>query len=374
MLRCSVPVLLSTLVGLAAVALPAGATNRTGPPAGSLHTRDFVVPWTSAVEVPGTAGLNAGGNSSLESDSCSSRGECGAGGDYTDAGGHQEAYVADERNGVWGPAIELPGLSTLNFANATLNSISCSAPGNCSAVGDYSDVTGATQAYVASEVDGTWGSAMEVPNFSQYNVSGLGTAFSVSCASPGNCTAGGFFSNYFHQQIAFYVTETGGIWGTTSFVANTSGITEPLALPFTSAVGSISCWAPGLCAGGGFYEDSSFHVQSLLYLNGDAFPLASVQALNVGNASFITSVSCDATGYCGAVGIYSDASGHSQPFALNGGVHGFTTSAVAIPISDTAIGGVSGDLTSVACPSDGTCSAVGNDCGFVGCDPRLHRE
>jgi hypothetical protein len=51
-----------------------------------------------------------------------------------------QGFVVSERNGVWGNAIEVPGLGVLDGGGTglgELNSVSCGAPGNCSAVGDY---------------------------------------------------------------------------------------------------------------------------------------------------------------------------------------------------------------------------------------------
>jgi hypothetical protein len=42
--------------------------------------------------------------------SCGSPGNCAAGGYYRDRHGHGQWFVVSERNGVWGRAIEVPGL------------------------------------------------------------------------------------------------------------------------------------------------------------------------------------------------------------------------------------------------------------------------
>jgi hypothetical protein len=52
--------------------------------------------WGAAVEVPGTAALNTGGNARLYSVSCGAAGTCSAGGFYTDSSGHQQAFVASQ--------------------------------------------------------------------------------------------------------------------------------------------------------------------------------------------------------------------------------------------------------------------------------------
>jgi hypothetical protein len=70
--------------------------------------------WGTAIEVPGTGALNQGGNAAVNSVSCASAGNCSAGGAYRDGSGHFQAFVAGEVNGTWGTAIEVPGTAGLN--------------------------------------------------------------------------------------------------------------------------------------------------------------------------------------------------------------------------------------------------------------------
>jgi len=61
------------------------------------------------VPPPGTATLNKGGNAHVQSVSCASAGNCGAGGYYTDASGHHQ--VPHEGDGTVGricKATQLP--------------------------------------------------------------------------------------------------------------------------------------------------------------------------------------------------------------------------------------------------------------------------
>jgi hypothetical protein len=72
--------------------------------------------------------------------SCASPGNCAAGGDYRDQLHHRQGFVVREKDGVWGKAIEVPGLSSLNRGgNATVNSVSCASPSSCTAGGSYTD-------------------------------------------------------------------------------------------------------------------------------------------------------------------------------------------------------------------------------------------
>jgi hypothetical protein len=60
--------------------------------------------------------------------------------------------LAVARAGTWGTAIEVPGLGSLNQGGlAQLASVSCGAAGTCAAVGSYTDGSGHTQAFVASQ-------------------------------------------------------------------------------------------------------------------------------------------------------------------------------------------------------------------------------
>src|SRR5215471_4045852 len=47
--------------------------------------------WDKAIEVPGTAALNTGGNAEVSSVSCAAAGGCAAGGDYFDGSGRRQA-------------------------------------------------------------------------------------------------------------------------------------------------------------------------------------------------------------------------------------------------------------------------------------------
>jgi hypothetical protein len=49
--------------------------------------------WKAAVEVPGTAALNAGGDAAVYSVSCASAGKCAADGEYSASTGNYQAFV-----------------------------------------------------------------------------------------------------------------------------------------------------------------------------------------------------------------------------------------------------------------------------------------
>jgi hypothetical protein len=143
--------------------------------------------WHAAIEVPGTAALNKGGFATVSSVSCASAGNCLAGGSYFAAEADIQAFVASETNGTWHAAIEVPGTAALNIGrSADVMSVSCTSAGNCAAGGYYNDLDNGGQAFVASERNGAWRKAIEVPGTAALNSLG---AESLRCRAPRRATA-----------------------------------------------------------------------------------------------------------------------------------------------------------------------------------------
>ncbi len=169
--------------------------------------------WGTAQQVPRLAALNTGGFASVSVASCASAGNCSAAGFYATSTAEQ-VFVVNETNGTWGKAEELPGLATLGAGNESeVFSLSCGSAGNCAVGGSYTSTFGPGEAFVADETNGTWGTAEEVPGIGTLNASGNAETSSVSCASAGNCGAGGSYSDSSGHDQAFVVTETDGTWG-----------------------------------------------------------------------------------------------------------------------------------------------------------------
>ncbi len=165
--------------------------------------------WGPAIEVPGLAALS-NENAAVSSVSCGSAGNCVAGGDENPYG---SGFVVSEKNGIWGRAIDVPGLAALNKgrSGAAVGSVSCGSPGNCAAAGYYADAGENLQGFVAVESHGRWGKAIEVPGLGTLNKGGEVLISEVSCAPAGGCAAGGFYQarrGQGHYQ-GFVVSQTG---------------------------------------------------------------------------------------------------------------------------------------------------------------------
>src|SRR5439155_27388990 len=92
--------------------------------------------WGRGVEVSPPANAGADPAAGLSSVSCAAAGNCSAVGGYDDGSGHRHGLLLTETAGTWAPGIEsgLPA-NAASVPNVGLNSVSCAAAGNCSAVG-----------------------------------------------------------------------------------------------------------------------------------------------------------------------------------------------------------------------------------------------
>ena len=103
------------------------------------------------------------GEAVLTSVSCAAPGACTAGGWYYDTSFHYQAFAVEERHGQWGNALELPGSATLgNGYETAVRAISCGAPGECVAGGQYMGRAGRRRAFVSVETHGHWDDAIRV--------------------------------------------------------------------------------------------------------------------------------------------------------------------------------------------------------------------
>ena len=305
------------------------------------------VAWGSAIEVPGTAALNDQGYARVDSVSCASTGNCAAGGLYTDGSGFHGSVVS-EQGGVWGTAIEVPGLSA---GVSVVWSVSCAGAGDCAA-GGWTAVDGSAEAFVADDANGVWGAATKVPGLAELDVEFGDTGVtSVSCGSPGNCAAVGFYAAHTDKyggpidDGAFVVSEKNGQWG--------------MAHP-VPGVASVSCVGVGDCvAGGGAPNGQAFVVSARNGSWGESTKVPGLGALDAGGGSHVTSVSCASPGSCVAGGAYRytplGRRAHSFVVAETNGKWGDAIEVLGGPRPRRG----SSWLASVSCASVGDCAAGG---------------
>src|SRR5215469_6569501 len=338
---------------------------------GSFHAQAFLVSetngtWRRAVEVPRSGILNAGGFASADSVSCVSAGNCAVLGSYTDGAGRGQAFVVSETDGNWGTAVTVPGVGGLNRFGMPIvhDSVSCASAGNCAAVGRYRDSASRSQVFVVSETNGTWGTAIKMPFSGILNWAGSADAGSVSCGAAGNCAAVGSYHARGPQSTqAFVVSLTNGTWDTAIEVPGS----ETLNAGKDANTDSVSCTSAGNCTAVGFYFDGVgsplgrqqvFVVRETNGTWGKAIKIPGAGLFDAGQGAGVTSVSCATAGNCAAGGTYEDAVLSQQAFVVSE-TNGTWSKAIKVPGSGALNAGRFAVVFSVSCPAAGNCPAGG---------------
>jgi hypothetical protein len=385
-MRIAITMRSARLLAAAAAALVLAGASAAAADAGSAAAGG----WGHAIPVPGLAALNAGGNAQITSVSCRSAGNCAAGGWYTSKLGYTEAFVVSERNGRWGRAVEVPGTATLNRGgNAQVTSVSCGSKTACAAGGFYTDRAGHSQGFVVSERSGRWYAAASVPGLAAMNGGGNAQVTSVSCSSAGNCAAGGFYAavsvNIFTmtQAQGFVVSERDGRWAG----AVQMPVLPPASTGQIAAVTSVSCATAGNCLAGG-YEPVTPSVNASPNYPAQGFVASErngrwrtaavppgLAALNAGDGAEVSSVSCPSAGNCGAGGFATggpaaDWSKFAFASSQRGGRWGTAHSLSGAVAGQAELSWV----VSVSCPSSGNCTTDGYQYDGGGERPVLDSE
>ena len=156
--------------------------------------------WGTAVEAIMPAGARSEPDASFQEVQCPSAGNCTAAGVYAAANSEEsDGVFLTETAGVWGASVERPLPANAAPQLVIEGSLSCPSAGDCSYVGNYKVNEFVSRALLETENDGTWGTGIN--GTLPANVTGDPGAFlsSVSCTSPGNCTAVGSYNSYTDQ-------------------------------------------------------------------------------------------------------------------------------------------------------------------------------
>jgi len=341
------------------LAVPAAVALATASSASASAAAPTV--WGPAQRVHISASL--GQDPNVTAISCPAPGNCVAGGVYYADPGFQ-AFIIEQKEGVWGNAQPIPGMAALDGGRGSeILSISCSSPGNCAVVGDADDLS-ATPAmtprgFVVSEVNGVWSMVDALPPPAPSASVKTSVLRSVSCTAPGDCLAGGFDTTTGLATTAVTVEETNGTWGTPTEVAG--------AAPF-DRVNSVSCASPGECAAG--ISNVRAETAELATESGGTWsaaqPVPGLAALPGGPVhSTLYSVSCPAAGNCTAAG---EVGITGEPVFVVDEKNGSWGDASELA-GGRAVGALEifFDQTPLACASAGNCVVTGtlNGLGFI---------
>jgi hypothetical protein len=184
--------------------------------------------WGSTQVITGAGSLGDGTSADLTSVSCGGPGDCTATGTYHGTNGVATAYYVSETAGTWGAPAAVTGADQPAGTYSQVNGLSCGAVGYCTIAGRYTDqgvnnagLTVSTP-FTLDEANGAWGTPQPVPGLAALPSAGnLNTLDSVSCTGAGDCTASGESGGNGFIGRPFVVSETGGTWGSAGQLSQT---------------------------------------------------------------------------------------------------------------------------------------------------------
>jgi hypothetical protein len=305
---------------------------------------------------------------------CVTEGNCVAAGGYTATPSRgPSAFLAVQAHGRWSTAVppRLPANAAAR-PSARLSAVACTRTGFCEAVGSYTDRTGRRQAMAVTMVAGRW-QAVEITAPPGTATDPQAVLTGIACTGAGTCVAVGSYAIRPGAASAMGAAQVRGTWGRAVAIAAPPGARSS---PYT-AITSVSCTSGGLCVGVGRFAvtDASDRAMSVTETGGRFGKATAIAAVPPGAATTastaLTSVACPARGQCVAVGVGTNASGHTVALHMVQSGSGWVASFLASPPGASPGRHQQSSLFSVSCARPQRCTAVGyynDDAGGYGAE------
>jgi hypothetical protein len=319
------------------------ATNKTETVYGGDQTLT-TAPWV----IHPTPNPSGSGESTLSGVSCSSSVSCIAVASYNAQSENTRWPLAEHWTGSEWQMQTVPRPSEAQYA--VLYDVSCSASNACTAVGEYDKAGSETTWYsLAERWNGSGWSIQATPNPAGFQHAEL---IGISCPSATSCTA-----------VGSYTTTT----GSATLAEHWNGISWSIQTTANPSAGTDiylirpSCSSTTNCEAVGYYRNSSSeHVTLAERWNGSAWSLQSTSNPSGSKSSYLVGLSCSGTTACTAVGSYEKSSGTTV-----GLIERWNGSAWSLQTAQALPGSNRDTLAGVACPTELSCTAVGETAGTV---------
>jgi hypothetical protein len=291
--------------------------------------------------------------SQLAGVSCSAPGACTAVGGTASSSGLEGSTLAERWNGSTWALQSTP--NPTGSAQSDLRGASCPTGRSCIAVGASGTQFGALITTLAERWNGTAWSLMNTPNPPDQADTELQ---SVSCTSPSACTAVGFVADN-NLMTASPVAER---WNGTSWSLQSVLVPET-NLGAAAWLYGVSCSTGHNCVAVGYYNpqpgQAGFLVPFSERWNGSSWSVLRVPVPTGTTSAQLTGVSCTAPNACTAVGA-SSTDGFATSVRLAERWNGTAWSLESVPNPGPAS---TPELAQVACPTSAVCTAVGTNFG-----------
>lgn len=291
----------------------------------------FVATESSGVWTPSQVNVSALGvgpdpSAELTSVACAAAGSCAAVGTFVDSSNHDQGLIDTESGGAWTASkpnmSSLPSVATNPYIQ--LNSVSCPAAGDCTAVGRYSDATGTEGSYeglAVSSTNAAWAAAAKFALPADANFTNPGhiaqpglNIDSVSCGSVGNCMAvGNYSATPANTQDALQLSEANGVWATGVAATPPTAVYTPSP---SEQLNSVVCLAGGPCTALGIYTDANGLTDAWVTSQRGSSPSAASVPLTTAESDGQATLACSTSDYCAAGG-YAQYSSTDYPFLLD---------------------------------------------------------
>jgi len=273
--------------------------------------------WTASdLPLPGDADMS-GANyyPDLQGVECPVQGMCIATGFYFGQNHSLQGLIETLSGGLW--TAERAPLPT-GATTAILNGVACPSVGSCVAVGLYAEGSDASAGFTDTLSGGTWmPGTVPLPGAADGQAAALA---GISCRAPGNCVAVGTYTNRSGQPVYLAETLSGGTWTAATLPLPADAAASQKANPQQEPplqANTVACQAAGSCVALGTYQADTGAVDGAIdTLSGGTWtaaraPLPPEAATSKQKLSFRASV-CPASGDCVAVGTYTAQNGSTQ--------------------------------------------------------------
>jgi hypothetical protein len=302
--------------------------------------------------------------------SCPAAGECTLIGSYTPLEATPVPFTADESVGKWGSVQPLAGLASLDPSSAApvtggFDSLSCGAPGDCTAGGSY-QYGAVVQPFIVSESGHSWGQPQPIPGIASVSSSGQGDnsaenqVTSVSCPDAGDCAVvGSFFPQYGQNGVFFTLDEAGGTWGQAKALSIPSGDSVQGPSDFVSCRSAGDCLIAASVANepGQSISGSSEVVTAAESSSGPWGAATAIPGIAAGDEAGLDALTCALGGDCTVFGVYYPGGNNpNEIFSATSPDGGATEAARQVASS----GIVTPLSLQAACPHNGHCTIAYN--------------
>jgi hypothetical protein len=288
--------------------------------------------WTGvAAPQPSTIGGESTQDSFLESVECLSTTSCEAVGSFEDASGFEYGLIDTLSGSSWSataaPEPSNSGTDADTHQDGYLTSVSCSSNTSCAAVGQYDDTSGMASPLMNTLSGASWSAAPATePTNAGNDTDGhqYGSLHSVSCPAPTNCVAVGEYRDPSGNAFGLIEMWNGSAWNPISAPepANAGSTTGGASYPILE---NVSCPAANSCLAVGEYYDTGGAFPGLIEKwngatwSGTAAPVPSTSEppdSTGGQFGFLLGVACNSPVSCVVAGQFSDSNVGDEGMAI----------------------------------------------------------